>query len=149
MRNPTHIRRWGWNVRDGRFRKMVPTSIFATSTPVIWNAFIRCIMCCKIVLLQVSPFQAMYLFGLAIPLFIENNDDTHRVKWSLWVVHKLLLTAVYGFILFIYHSRWRERLPGQFALFFRFSLTLDTYLLVAPLRSFIKSRIVHYCFSSF
>ncbi|KAG5549354.1 hypothetical protein RHGRI_014638 [Rhododendron griersonianum] len=57
--------------------------------------------------------KAIYLFGLAIPLFIDNNKDTHRVKWGLWVVHKLLLTAVYGFILFIYHSRWRERLPAR------------------------------------
>ncbi|XP_057503405.1 protein CANDIDATE G-PROTEIN COUPLED RECEPTOR 2-like [Actinidia eriantha] len=57
--------------------------------------------------------KAIYLFGLAIPLFIDNYDDTHKVKWGLWVVHKLLLTAVYGFILFIYHSRWRERLPAR------------------------------------
>lgn len=28
-------------------------------------------------------------------------------------MHKLLLTLVYGFILAIYHSRWRERLPGK------------------------------------
>ncbi|KAE9445754.1 hypothetical protein C3L33_22355, partial [Rhododendron williamsianum] len=64
-------------------------------------------------LLKMSPLQAIYLFGLAIPLFIDNNSSTHRVKWGLWVVHKLLLTAVYGFILFIYHSRWRERLPAR------------------------------------
>ncbi|PSS26703.1 Transmembrane protein like [Actinidia chinensis var. chinensis] len=57
--------------------------------------------------------KAFYLFGLAIPLFIDNYDDTHRVKWGLWVVHKLLLTAVYAFIVFIYHSRWRERLPAR------------------------------------
>uniref|UniRef100_A0A5B6YGS9 Putative transmembrane protein adipocyte-associated 1 n=1 Tax=Davidia involucrata TaxID=16924 RepID=A0A5B6YGS9_DAVIN len=57
--------------------------------------------------------KAIYLFGFGIPLFIYNQDDTHRIKWGLWVVHKLLLTAVYGFILFIYHSRWRERLPAR------------------------------------
>ncbi|KAL6977866.1 Cullin-associated NEDD8-dissociated protein 2 [Sarracenia purpurea var. burkii] len=57
--------------------------------------------------------KAIYLFGLSIPLFIDNYEDIHRVKWGLWVVHKLLLTAVYGFILFIYHSRWRERLPAR------------------------------------
>ncbi|XAR52523.1 hypothetical protein NMG60_11020650 [Bertholletia excelsa] len=57
--------------------------------------------------------KAIYLFGFSIPLFIEDNEDIHRVKWGLWVVHKLLLTGVYGFILFIYHSRWRERLPAR------------------------------------
>ncbi|THF99213.1 hypothetical protein TEA_020988 [Camellia sinensis var. sinensis] len=57
--------------------------------------------------------KAIYLFGFAIPLFIDNFEDPHRLKWGLWVVHKLLLTAVYGFILFIYHSRWRERLPAR------------------------------------
>ncbi|CAK9143107.1 unnamed protein product [Ilex paraguariensis] len=57
--------------------------------------------------------KAIYLFGFGIPLFIDNNDNTRRIKWGLWVVHKLLLTAVYGFIFFIYHSRWRERLPAR------------------------------------
>jgi hypothetical protein len=58
--------------------------------------------------------QAIYLFGFGIPLFIDSNDHTHQMKWNLWVVHRLVLTAVYGFILFMYHSKWRERLPGKF-----------------------------------
>ncbi|KAF7805165.1 transmembrane protein adipocyte-associated 1-like protein [Senna tora] len=57
--------------------------------------------------------KAIYLLGFGIPLFIDSNDRSHHVKWNLWVVHKLLLTAVYGFILFMYHSRWRERLPAR------------------------------------
>ncbi|KAM7472729.1 hypothetical protein LguiA_010912 [Lonicera macranthoides] len=55
----------------------------------------------------------IYLFAFGIPLFIDNNEETHRVKWGLWVVHKLLLTAVYGFILCMYNSKWRERLPAK------------------------------------
>lgn len=43
------------------------------------------------------------------------------MKWSLWVVHRLVLTAVYGFILFMYLSKQRERLPGKFAKFMHVS----------------------------
>ncbi|KAM7476954.1 hypothetical protein LguiB_024197 [Lonicera macranthoides] len=57
--------------------------------------------------------KVIYLFAFGIPLFIDNNEETHRVKWGLWVVHKLLLTAVYGFILCMYNSKWRERLPAK------------------------------------
>lgn len=52
------------------------------------------------------------MFGFGLPLFIDSSHS--RVKWGLWTVHKLLLTSVYGFILFIHHSKWRERLPGIF-----------------------------------
>jgi hypothetical protein len=58
--------------------------------------------------------QAVYLFGFGIPLFIDSSDHSHRMKWSLWVIHRLVLTAVYGLIMFMYHSKWRERLPGKF-----------------------------------
>ncbi|XP_023927918.1 protein CANDIDATE G-PROTEIN COUPLED RECEPTOR 2 [Quercus suber] len=57
--------------------------------------------------------KAIYLFGFGIPLFIDSDDHTHPLKWNLWVVHRLVLTAVYGFILFMYHSKWRERLPAR------------------------------------
>lgn len=57
--------------------------------------------------------KAIYVFGFGIPIFIENEDQAHPVKWGLWVLHKLLLTAVYGLILFMYHSKWRERLPAR------------------------------------
>ncbi|KAJ1417076.1 Transmembrane protein [Sesbania bispinosa] len=57
--------------------------------------------------------KALYLFGFGVPVFSDSNEHTHHGKWNLWVVHKLLLTAVYGFILFMYHSRWRERLPAK------------------------------------
>ncbi|GAV64209.1 Tmemb_40 domain-containing protein [Cephalotus follicularis] len=57
--------------------------------------------------------KAIYLFGFGVPLFVDNNDSQHRVKWGLWVIHRLVLTAVYGFILFMYHSKWRERLPAR------------------------------------
>ncbi|KAL9393243.1 hypothetical protein Peur_012528 [Populus x canadensis] len=57
--------------------------------------------------------KAVYLFGFGIPLFIDSNDHSHRMKWSLWVIHRLVLTAVYGLIMFMYHSKWRERLPAR------------------------------------
>lgn len=58
-------------------------------------------------------FKAIYLFVFAIPLFIDNTEDTQWEKWTLWSVHKLVLTAVYVFILFLYKSIWKERLPAR------------------------------------
>lgn len=66
-----------------------------------------------IVAIAPLPCQAIYLFAFGIPIFINSGYPTPHVKWNLWVIHKLLLTLVYGFILFMYHSRWRERLPGK------------------------------------
>ncbi|KAM1994688.1 hypothetical protein COP2_010712 [Malus domestica] len=79
--------------------------------------------------------KAIYLFGLGIPLFIDNNDRAHRTKWALWVVHRLVITAIYGFILFMYHSKWRERLPARPA-FYKYTaimFTLNVLVLFACL----------------
>lgn len=57
--------------------------------------------------------KAIYLYGFSISLFIDDGESRSRVKWGLWVIHKLLLTAVYGIILFMYNSDWRERLPAR------------------------------------
>lgn len=63
-----------------------------------------------------SIFQVIYLLGFGVPLFIDNTEHSHRVKWGLWVIHRLVLTAIYGTILFMYNSKWRERLPGKLIL---------------------------------
>lgn len=60
-----------------------------------------------------QSLQSVYVFGLGVPLFIDNGTAANRVKWGLWAIHKLLLTAVYGIILFMHHSKWKERLPGD------------------------------------
>ncbi|KAJ8436797.1 hypothetical protein Cgig2_032025 [Carnegiea gigantea] len=57
--------------------------------------------------------KGIYIFAFGVPLFIENDDKTNQMKWGLLMVHKVALTAVYGFILFMYHSKWRERLPAR------------------------------------
>ncbi|CAN6582050.1 unnamed protein product [Malus baccata var. baccata] len=69
--------------------------------------------------------KAIYLFGFGIPLFIDNNDHARRTKWDLWVVHRLVITAIYGFILFMYHSKWRERLPARPA-FYKYTAIMFT-----------------------
>ncbi|XP_044499549.1 protein CANDIDATE G-PROTEIN COUPLED RECEPTOR 2-like isoform X6 [Mangifera indica] len=61
--------------------------------------------------------EAIYLFGFGFPLFIDSYDHPHHLKWGLWVVHRLVLTAVYGLILFMYQSKWRERLPARSAFY--------------------------------
>lgn len=57
--------------------------------------------------------KGIYTFGFGVPLFIDTSQESHKVKWGLWVIHKLLLTGVYGLIFFLYRSRWRERLPAR------------------------------------
>ncbi|KAK8957462.1 hypothetical protein KSP39_PZI000556 [Platanthera zijinensis] len=57
--------------------------------------------------------KSIYLFGFGVPLFVDGPGQSNRVKWGLWIIHKLLLTAIYGLILFMHHSKWRERLPAR------------------------------------
>ncbi|KAG6526718.1 hypothetical protein ZIOFF_016719 [Zingiber officinale] len=57
--------------------------------------------------------KTIYIYGFGVPLFADSNNKENRARWGLWIVHKLLLSAVYGFIFFMHHSKWRERLPGN------------------------------------
>ncbi|KAG0483856.1 hypothetical protein HPP92_011940 [Vanilla planifolia] len=57
--------------------------------------------------------KAVYVFGFGVPMFLDGVGPSNHVKWGLWIVHKLLLAAVYVLILFMYHSKWREMLPAQ------------------------------------
>ncbi|KAK4779383.1 hypothetical protein SAY86_006911 [Trapa natans] len=57
--------------------------------------------------------KVTYLFGYGIPLFIKDSEHPRRIKGGIWVVHRLVLTAVYGCLLLVYNLRWRERLPGK------------------------------------
>ncbi|KAL0744384.1 hypothetical protein Bca4012_085897 [Brassica carinata] len=58
-------------------------------------------------------FQAIYLFGFGVQLFIDNDEHIQKLKWGLWVIHKLLLASIYGMIFFMYNSKHRERLPAR------------------------------------
>lgn len=79
--------------------------------------------------------KGIYVFGFGIPLFIENDGATHRVKFDLWAVHKLVLTVVYGVILFMYHSKYRERLPARpaFQKYIRFMFIINALSIFASL----------------
>lgn len=57
--------------------------------------------------------KVIYVFGFGAPLFIDAVGSGNKVKWALWIIHKLLLTAVYGFILFVHFSKWRDKLPPR------------------------------------
>lgn len=59
-------------------------------------------------------FQVIYVFGFGVPLFIDGAGSSNKVKWGLWIMHKLLLTAVYAFILFVHFSKWRDKLPREY-----------------------------------
>ncbi|OWM90376.1 protein CANDIDATE G-PROTEIN COUPLED RECEPTOR 2-like [Punica granatum] len=75
--------------------------------------------------------KAIYVFGFGTPLFTDVGT-THRVKWSLWSIHKVVLTAVYAFILFVRFSKWREELPPRPA-FYKYITVMFIVNLVALL----------------
>lgn len=58
-------------------------------------------------------FKGIYVFGFGVPLFIDGEESTQRMKWGMWIIYKLLVTAVYGYILFVHYSKWREKLPPK------------------------------------
>eukprot|EP01018_Ginkgo_biloba_P021494 Gb_37913 [translate_table: standard] len=43
-----------------------------------------------------ATFKAVYICDFCVPLFIDNDDIGDRQKWFLWLVHKLLLVAIYA-----------------------------------------------------
>ncbi|XP_048443678.1 protein CANDIDATE G-PROTEIN COUPLED RECEPTOR 2-like isoform X1 [Pyrus x bretschneideri] len=57
--------------------------------------------------------NVIYVFGFGVPLFIVGIGSTFGVKWGLWLIHKLLLTALHGFILFVHFSKLTEKLPPR------------------------------------
>ncbi|XP_028763471.1 transmembrane protein adipocyte-associated 1 homolog [Neltuma alba] len=57
--------------------------------------------------------KAIYVFGFGVPLFNRDVGSLHKIKWGLLIIHKLLLAAAYGFILFVHFSKWREKLPPR------------------------------------
>ncbi|KAF5957700.1 hypothetical protein HYC85_004925 [Camellia sinensis] len=68
-------------------------------------------------------FKAIFVFGFGVPLFIDSNETTQRMKWGLWTIHKLLFTAVYGFILFVHYLKWRDRLPPK-PMFYNYAVVM-------------------------
>ncbi|OMO53174.1 hypothetical protein CCACVL1_28839 [Corchorus capsularis] len=57
--------------------------------------------------------KAIYIFGFGVPLFFDDVGSSDPMKWGLWIIHKILLSAVYGYILFVHFSKWREKLPPR------------------------------------
>ncbi|TYI69308.1 hypothetical protein E1A91_D08G145800v1 [Gossypium mustelinum] len=82
-----------------------------------------------------------FRFGFGVPLFIDKFEHPRQIKWGLWVVHRLVLIAIYGSILFIYHSKWRERLySATIICYHAFYLPL---LYITFLADFFKEEDMH------
>ncbi|GAA0152889.1 hypothetical protein LIER_43199 [Lithospermum erythrorhizon] len=56
--------------------------------------------------------KAILIFGFGMPLFMD-VEITHQGTWSVWFIQKLLLTAAYGYILFVHYSKWKDKLPPR------------------------------------
>lgn len=55
--------------------------------------------------------KAIFVFGFGVPLFFDGTDP--KTKWTLLLIHALLLTVVYSYILFVHYSKWTDRLPPR------------------------------------
>eukprot|EP01018_Ginkgo_biloba_P006217 Gb_04541 [translate_table: standard] len=78
-----------------------------------WDALIRTLILSGLIASVDATFKAVYIFGFGVPLFIDNDDVGDWQKWVFWLVHKLLLVAVYATILCMPHTKWRDRLPAR------------------------------------
>ncbi|CAN1795870.1 Protein CANDIDATE G-PROTEIN COUPLED RECEPTOR 2 [Linum perenne] len=58
-------------------------------------------------------FKAIYVFGFRVPLFLEGPESAQRMKWGLWLIHQLLITGAYGFVLFVHFSGGKDKLPPR------------------------------------
>jgi len=75
--------------------------------------------------------QAIFVFGFDVPLFDYDHETGHLFKWGFWIIHKLILSAMYGFILFMHHSKWKETLPGIDKSVPWYVLSFKSYLFVS------------------
>lgn len=85
--------------------------------------------------------QAICIFGLGIPLFID-VEITHQGKWEISFMYKLLFLLVYGYILFVHYSKWRDKLPRKFNfLCFPFSFSFSCFSSANCLLVFLSWKI--------
>uniref|UniRef100_A0A0D6QX44 Transmembrane protein adipocyte-associated 1 n=1 Tax=Araucaria cunninghamii TaxID=56994 RepID=A0A0D6QX44_ARACU len=77
------------------------------------NALLHALVLSSIIAGIDALIKAICIFGFGIPLFVDGNDVGDLKKWDFWLVHNLLLVAVYGSILYLPHTKWRNRLPAK------------------------------------
>ncbi|KAI5648290.1 hypothetical protein M9H77_34295 [Catharanthus roseus] len=73
--------------------------------------------------------KAICIFGLGIPLFID-VEITHQGKWEISFMYKLLFLLVYGYILFVHYSKWRDKLPPRPA-FYNYVIAMFVFNAIA------------------
>ncbi|GLJ49476.1 hypothetical protein SUGI_1048240 [Cryptomeria japonica] len=78
-----------------------------------WDALLQSLILSSIIAGIDVTVKAIYIFGYGVPLFIDGNDVGDWHKWGFWLVHKLLLVAVYASILCLPHTKWQNRLPAK------------------------------------
>jgi hypothetical protein len=77
--------------------------------------------------------KAVFIFGFGVPLFVAGEIRV-RWKWGLWTILRLLLSGVYGFILFVHYSKWRDKLPLR-PTFYKYILVMFAVNLIASFAS--------------
>jgi hypothetical protein len=119
-----------WNVmslvtRFGMVLLEVSVVVFLSQGYLIsgWDALLRTLLFSGLFASVDALLNAVYIFGLSIPLFITQDDAGDWNKWGFWMMHNLFFTAVYFVILILPYTRWRDRLPARPA-FYHYVLIL-------------------------
>jgi hypothetical protein len=67
-------------------------------------------------------------------------------KWSFWLLRALLATLIYGGVLVLPHTPWRDLLPGKAAFYQYVRCLLPLYLLLATGAALVGSKVLAgYC----
>lgn len=77
------------------------------------EALIRTLILSTVIATVDTSIKAMIIFRFSVPLFTPGLDAGDWSKWGFWAFHEGLFCFIYGGILLLRYTRWRERLPAK------------------------------------
>ncbi|CAM6087522.1 unnamed protein product [Calypogeia fissa] len=132
-----------WNVmslvtRFGMVLLEVSVVVFLSQGYLIsgWDALLRTLLISGLFAAVDAIVKAIYIFGMEIPLLLNEDDAGNWQKWGFWLVHTIIFICVYAVILILPHTRWRDHLPAKPS-FYRYVFMLFVLNIVSAIGSFI------------
>lgn len=101
-----------------------------------WDALLRTLLISGLFAAVDAIVKTIYIFGLDIPLLVNEDDAGNWHKWGFWSVHTILFVGVYLLILILPHTKWRDYLPARPS-FYRYVLILFILNCVSAMGSFM------------
>ncbi|OAE33163.1 hypothetical protein AXG93_4773s1360 [Marchantia polymorpha subsp. ruderalis] len=138
-----HQQATAWNVmslvtRFGMVLLEVSVVVFLSQGYLIsgWDALLRTLLFSGVFAALDAIVKAVYIFGLGIPLLVNEDDGGDWRKWGFWLVHTLLFIGVYLLILILPYTKWRDHLPARPS-FYRYVFILFVLNSITGLGSFL------------